>query len=532
MKNWLTFFVVCLLHVTTFALESTDPPPEATLKLLNRDIVTLRANLAGAGPEVRVERAKARFREITAREANEPIKTLAFMLEETKGVQFLIGDRFLFSVLEEDVDQERKQSFHDLIKGTEANLNELSQAWREMRDSSLLLRGVWHTMVATALLALLIWVVYFLSRHAVKKAETLRDRLAARYSYVDWREFLARLSVGIMKLVQGLVLFVLVYAWLHFVLSSFVVTEPLALGLGRWIWHKFNWVINGLISSLPDLVTILIILVLTRTLADLLNYFFDAIHQGRLQVPFLHPETTSATRRIVIFLTWGLGIAIAYPYLPGSSSEAFKGLSVLFGLMITLGSTGLVTQAMSGLVVIYARALRKGDFVDINGVQGVVAEVATLATKITTVRNEEITIPNAVLIATPIHNYSKLGDTQGTLLTTKVTIGYDTPWRQVHALLINAAKKTPGLRVTPAPFVYQRSLSDFYVEYELFANIDRPLERIPILSALHANIQDEFNEFGVQIMSPHFLSQPAQTVVVPKSQWHAAPADRPNPEKP
>jgi small-conductance mechanosensitive channel len=213
--------------------------------------------------------------------------------------------------------------------------------------------------------------------------------------------------------------------------------------------------------------------------------------------------------------------------LPGSSSDVFKGLSVLFGLMVTLGSTGLVTQAMSGLVVIYSRSLHKGDFVDINGVQGVVTEVASLATKIVNVRNEEITIPNSVVISNPIHNYSKLAGTQGTLLTTKITIGYDAPWRQVHELLIGAAKKTAGVRAMPTPYVYQRALSDFYVEYELFVSIDNPLERVPILSVLHASIQDEFNAFGVQIMSPHFLGQPDRAVVVEQARWYAPPARRP-----
>jgi small-conductance mechanosensitive channel len=274
------------------------------------------------------------------------------------------------------------------------------------------------------------------------------------------------------------------------------------------------------------LVTVVVVLVITRAIADAVGYLFDAIDRGRLRLPLVHPETTSATRRIFKLLVWGLGIAVVYPYLPGSSSDAFKGLSVLFGLMVTLGSSGMVSQAIGGLVIVYSRALRKGDYVELNDVQGVVTEVGVLSTKVVNVRNEEITVPNAVLIASPIRNYSKLA-TQGTLLTAKVTIGYDAPWRQVHALLIGAARRTAGVRAAPVPFVYQRALSDFYVEYELYVSIDRPLERIPILSALHANIQDEFNENGVQIMSPHFFAQPPNAVVVPKEQWYAPPAQPP-----
>jgi small-conductance mechanosensitive channel len=278
------------------------------------------------------------------------------------------------------------------------------------------------------------------------------------------------------------------------------------------------------VAGLPGLITVLIVLGVTRAIIDVLDAFFDSVQTGRLRVPYLHPETVGATRRIVTVIAWLLGVAVAYPFIPGSSSDAFKGLSVLLGLVLSLGSTGLVTQAMGGLVVVYSRALRRGDFVRVGDAEGVVSEVGGLATKIVNVRNEEITIPNSVLIGSPIHNYSKLAGTHGTLLTSKVTIGYDAPWRQVHSLLISAAQKTPNVRADPAPYVYQRALSDFYVEYEVFVHIDRAAERVPILSALHASIQDEFNEHGVQIMSPHFFSQPAEPVVVPKAQWFGPPA--------
>jgi hypothetical protein len=219
----------------------------------------------------------------------------------------------------------------------------------------------------------------------------------------------------------------------------------------------------------------------------------------------------NATHRIVNILVWGLGIAVAYPFIPMSDSDAFKGLSVMFGFMLTLGSAGIVNQLMSGLVLVYSRALSVGDFVDLGETVGVVSEVGALSTKIINMRNEEVTIPNAVLVGSPIKNYSRLAGARGTLVSTKVTIGYDTPWRQVHAMLIAAAEQTPGLRSLPRPFVYQRGLADWYVEYELFAHMDKPLERVPVLSALHANIQDQFNTYGVQIMSPHFVIQPATT---------------------
>jgi small-conductance mechanosensitive channel len=269
------------------------------------------------------------------------------------------------------------------------------------------------------------------------------------------------------------------------------------------------------VASIPGLIVVAVILLLAQAMVGASNAMFRAIAQREIAVPRIHPETASATRRLAVLVIWACALVAAYPYLPGSNSDVFKGLSVLIGAMVTLGTTGIVNQLMSGLVLVYSRALRAGDYVVVGEQEGVVAEVGTLATKLVTMRNEEITIPNAVIVSSPIKNYSKLSDAQGTLLSTRVTIGYDAPWRQVHALLLEGAGRTAGLRAAPAPYVLQRALSDFYVEYELFANIDKPLERLPVLSALHANIQDAFNAAGVQIMSPHYVEQPGAPVLAP-----------------
>src|SRR5574340_1074776 len=502
--------------------ESVDEP--ATLRILNRDVVTLRARVLGLTPQQRVERARQRLREMPASAGMEPVTVVAVSSGEVKGTQFHLGDRLIFGIVDGDADADAGQPYAQLVKQTRARVEELQKVWVESRESALLWRGIARTFAATAVLGLLVWIAHRTSRVAVAWMERRRDVIAAVHPYVDWREFLARMAVGTMQLVQWFVLLALVYTWAVFVLDSFVLTAPIAGSLGDWLWGKVAWVAEGLWDSLPGLATVVIVLVVTRAVSDVLRYFFEMLREGRLQLPAFHPETIPATRRIFSLVVWGLGLAVAYPYLPGSSSDAFKGISVLFGVMVTLGSSGIVTQAMSGLVIVYSRAIRKGDFVDINGVQGVVSEIAALATKIVTVRNEEITIPNSVVVSTPIHNFSKLGETQGTLVTTKVTIGYDAPWRQVHALLVAAARATPRVRATPEPYVYQRALSDFYVEYELFCSIDDAKLRIPIMSDLHAAIQDAFNEAGVQIMSPHFLGQPEAAVVVAKSKWWTPPA--------
>jgi small-conductance mechanosensitive channel len=219
-------------------------------------------------------------------------------------------------------------------------------------------------------------------------------------------------------------------------------------------------------------------------------------------------------------------ITVAYPYIPGSESGVFKGISVFVGLVLTLGSSGLVNQVMSGILLVYSRALRPGDFVQVgDGVQGMVTQVGLLSTKLCNIRREEITVPNAVLVASSVTNFTRLAGSDGPVAATKVTIGYDAPWRTVHALLQLAAERTPGVRRDPPPRVLQRSLQDFYVEYELLVHLERPETRPIVLSELHARIQDAFNERGVQIMSPHFEAQPESKVVVPPAEWGAPPSD-------
>ncbi len=196
------------------------------------------------------------------------------------------------------------------------------------------------------------------------------------------------------------------------------------------------------------------------------------------------------------------------------------------GLVVSLGSSGVVNQLMSGFMLTYSDGLAPGDYVRVGEVEGTVSMLGVLSTKIRTPRNEEVTIPNAVVISGTTINYSRHAE-QGVMARTVITIGYDTPWRQVEAMLIVAAERTSGIRKMPPPFVLHTNLSDFYVEYTLLACVDIPELRIPTLATLNANIQDAFNEHGVQIMSPHYVMDPATEKVVPRERWYQAPAKGP-----
>jgi small-conductance mechanosensitive channel len=156
-----------------------------------------------------------------------------------------------------------------------------------------------------------------------------------------------------------------------------------------------------------------------------------------------------------------------------------------------------------------------------------VTEMRLLVTHLLSVKNEEIVVPNSVIFNSHVINYSSHARERGLILHTSVTIGYNTPWRQIHALLLQAAAQTPGLLSTPPPFILQTSLDDFYVSYELNAYTDTPQAMMKLYSDLHQNIQDAFNEYGVQIMSPHYMLDPKTPAVVPREHWYDSPAEPP-----
>jgi small-conductance mechanosensitive channel len=219
---------------------------------------------------------------------------------------------------------------------------------------------------------------------------------------------------------------------------------------------------------------------------------------------------------------------MAYPYLPGAQTEAFKGLSVLLGLMVSLGSTSVIGQALAGLTLTYTRTIRPGEYVRVGDHEGTVTALGAFTTRIRTGLGEELILPNSMITANVTKNYSRAVHGPGFIVDTTVTIGYDTPWRQIEAMLVEAAKRTPGILADPQPRVFQTALSDFYPEYRLVAQAipSEPRPRAEVLNQLHANIQDVFNEHGVQIMSPHYMTDTADAKVVRREDWYRAPAKK------
>jgi small-conductance mechanosensitive channel len=508
------------------ALERGAPAP-ATVVVWNRPIVVLRAVVGQVRPADRAALAVQRNEELPGDVRPDEIRSEASTIGAWRVVLVVARGRILFGVVEGDVDPTTNETPASVAEHAVGQVRSVLQARAEQRRLPALVRGVALSLGATALLVLVVWGTRRL-------AEAMLGRLAtatrARAIPVLGRDLwpmvdaFRRAIVRITALAVGLVA---AYLWLAFVLSQFPYTRPWAQHLGNYLvgllW-KFG---TGALRAIPGLFAIVVIFLATRIVLRIVDVLFHAVETGAVSLRGLQPDTARASRRIAGVLIWIFALTIAYEYIPGSETDAFKAIGIFTGLVISLGSAGLMNHLMSGLVVVYSRALRPGEVVEAGEIVGRVTEVGLLSTKLVSLKREEITIPNAVLAGSTVINYSRLAGVEGLVISATVTIGYDQPWRQVHALLLRAAERTPGVRKSPPPFVLQRALNDFAVQYELRTHIETPEERFRVLSDLHAQIQDAFNEFGVQIMSPAFESQPERSVVVPKSKWFEAPAAAP-----
>jgi small-conductance mechanosensitive channel len=281
---------------------------------------------------------------------------------------------------------------------------------------------------------------------------------------------------------------------------------------------------TGIIGYIPSLLFLVVLGIVARFGLRMLRLYFGALERGAVSLPNFEPEWSLATYKIIRVVVIAIVLVMAYPYLPGAGSDALQGLSVFAGLLISLGASSSVSNVIAGYITTFGRVLRVGDLIEVGGVRGVVTQIRLLTVRLRTIRNEEVTIPNAVLQNSSVINFSALSRDGGLILQTEVGINYEVPWRQVHAMLLEAARRTPDLLAEPAPFVLQRSLGDFAVVYQLNVYKAKAEELVQSYSALHQNILDVFNEYGVQIMTPAYEGDPEIPKVVARERWYAEPA--------
>jgi small-conductance mechanosensitive channel len=504
---------------------SAEPSEQAaTLTFANRPIVTLRARVLGRDPADRVASATRVLDELIADGHSGPIESRPF----AGGRIISVASRGIVALTAFDVDNLAGETVEGVTAEAIVRLQQALAEADEARTPQRLLVATGLASLGLAVGFLLLWALVRTHRRFAGRLVEVAEEKLAQTGLTDVASLRAsrvlEFQRGLLRAVTIGAGMVVVYSTLTFVLRRFPYTRPWGESMRGFLFSTVENLALGVVNAIPGLFTVALIVVIMRFILRLLGIWFNAVEAGRTRVQWLYPETAQTTRRLVTALMWLFTIVVAYPYLPGSQTDAFKGVSVFLGLMLTFGSSGLVNQIMSGFMVTYSRAVRVGDYVRIGDVEGTVLHLGILSTKLKTFRGEEATIPNSVVVSQTTTDYSRFAEVKETFTPTSVTIGYDTPWRQIHALLLMAAERTPGVRVEPKPYVLQEALQDFYVKYTLFVCLDAQDQRYFTLNILHAQIQDLFNEYGVQIMSPNYLADPAAPKVVAKKDWYTSPA--------
>ena len=288
--------------------------------------------------------------------------------------------------------------------------------------------------------------------------------------------------------------------------SIFPQTKDLAYTLFSYIWDPIKSIFLGIVEYVPNLFTIFVIWLAVKYLVRLVRYLASEIQSERLKIGGFYADWAMPTFHIVRFLLYAFMIAMIYPYLPGSKSGVFQGISVFVGLIVSLGSSTVIGNIIAGLVITYMRPFKLGDRIKLNDTTGNVIEKTPLVTRIRTPKNEVVTIPNSFIMSSHTVNFSQSARDYGLIIHSEVSVGYDIPWRKTHQLLVEAALNTPGVVDDPRPFVLETSLQDYYPVYQVNAYIKDANQLAQIYSDLHQNIQDRFNEEGIEIMSPHYIA--------------------------
>ncbi len=533
----LTAFVLILLFAASAWAQPTPaskpvgggtPGDEVTLTVFNRPVVVFRSSFLGTSPKARADRA--RFSINQALDQGGPL--VVSVKGNPEGQLVMIDDRLAFVVTGADADPLQQEDAKALAGKAARQLEQIISETRESRDLRAMLKALGVSAVASLVFASLVWGVIRLrlglDRLLVSSVETqVRNLTLGGTQIVEGHQLVPFLQ-RLLSALRWLVILLLAYEWLSFVLSAFPYTRSWGERLNDYLLDVVGGILHSILGAIPGLGVALAIFLLARVFTGFLGRFLERLVRAGTPISWLSPQTMPTSRRLFSVGIWLFAVAMAYPYLPGAETDAFKGLSVLLGLMVSIGASSVVGQGAAGLILTYTGTIRVGEYVRIGENEGTVVKLGMFTTTVRTGLGEELTLPNSMITGTVTKNYSRTVRGAGFIVDTTVTIGYDTPWRQVEAMLVEAAKRTPGILESPAPAVFQTALSDYYPEYRLVAQAvpSQPRPRAEVLTLLHANIQDVFNEHGVQIMSPHYMGDPQEPKVVKPEDWFPAPAKR------
>jgi small-conductance mechanosensitive channel len=478
--------------------------------------------------EKRAQAIAGRIRAVAA-DSSIPVDSLR-IVETEHGSDILAGDRFLMTVTETDTQREGVTR-HFMAQGVRRRIADAITVYRSERTTRAVILKTAYALGTTLVAGLLLLGI----RRAFRWLDGLAERrFRARIEGLEAKAFrlvqakqLLTAHHGLVRFLRALSFVVIAYVYLHVTLELFPWSRPLSRQVGAIFLGPLGSMGSAVLDAVPNLIFIAILVLVTRYLLKLVRLFFAGIAGGTITLPNFDREWAWPTYRIVRFVVIAFAVVVAYPYIPGSSSPAFQGVSIFIGVIFSLGSSSFISNLIAGYSMTYRRAFRVGDRIQVGDVTGDVTESGLMVTRIRTVKNEEVVIPNSTILNSHIVNYSAFAQKGGLILHTTVGIGYETPWRQVEAMLLMAADRTPGLLRESRPFVLQKALGDFCVTYEINAYCTDAQTMGPLYTELHRNILDVFNEYGVQIMTPAYEGDPEQPKVVPSEQWFLSPAKPP-----
>lgn len=454
------------------------------------------------------ERASRITRKIANLYDDDFIKTDSIKVEKSDYTYDVIyGEIIIMSISENDAIW-YDESMIDLANQCKAIITEsIITAKKENSLAKLLLR-IGLVILVLVVARLFIWLIgkgYF---RLYRFIESRKGYWLKNLSYKDYtfmtEEQQYQIVLFLTKVLRWFIYAVLLYISLPILFSIFPFSRDWADALFQLVWSPLKSVFTGVWNYLPNLFSILVIYFVMKYFIKFVHYIFTEIEAKKLQIAGFHADWAMPTFSIVKFLLYAFMFVLIFPFLPGSDSNIFKGVSVFIGVLFSLGSSSAIANMVAGLVITYMRPFKIGDRIKIADVTGDVIEKTLLVTRIKTTKNEIITIPNSSVLSGNTTNYSIEANEKGLILHSTVTIGYDVPWKKMHEVLISAAQKTDMILKEPKPFVLQTSLEDFYVAYQINAFTKEASKQALIYSNLHQNIQDCCNEAGIEILSPHY----------------------------
>lgn len=503
---WLLALTGTLASESNPEAKEIPPAPQASVMVNGKALFTVPGVLSFPA-EARAAAINRRIRDLSKDVLFKPQSLSIADSEVTTDI--MAGDLIVMSVTDQDA-KSANQSRQGLAEEYAQRIRLALMSLRREYSVKSILVGALYTAIATLVLFLIFRILGRLFSTLYKNLDGWRGTHIHSLKIQNFEllpaDRITDLAVGVGKLLRLALVLIALYFYASLVLGFFPWTRGYAQILVGYVLSPLRFIGHAIVAYLPNLFFIAVIIGVAFYLIKFIKLIFAELERGTIGFSNFYPEWAEPTYKIVRFLVIALTLIIVFPYLPGSTSPAFRGISIFLGVLFSLGSTSAVANVVAGVILTYMRAFKIGDRVKIADTMGDVIEKTLLVTRVRTIKNVEITIANAMVLGTHIINFSSSGLGEGLILHTTVTIGFDAPWRTVHQLLIDAALSTEYVLKNPMPFIFQTALDDFYVHYELNAYTDQPSRMAKTYSDLHANIQDKFNNAGMEIMSPHFSS--------------------------